>query len=231
MPNHEENYVSVIGTPDSIRRFVAEALSDYPTQGEDDPLGDRPAKVLDFERILPMPAELRNTVSPHEVVATQEEADKRNAEYNEGPMSRMHRSEDEPIQIRFMTAAEVQRRAETYGALDWYSWALENWGTKWGAYNPSHYELRWLRNHEGEVYGRVDLHFQTAWSQPTPIFELIEKRFGVAVYAVTQDEGGFPDVEYGDPYEHEVIRKVTTFEFECWDDTVDEPAEVHDAAE
>lgn len=114
------------------------------------------------------------------------------------------------------------------GVVCWHKWNRENWGTKWGAYNHSHYELRWFKRYAPqdeprEIFGRVDLRFETARSQPTPIFEKIEERWGVTVHAVTQDEGGFDDIEYGDPYDYEVLRKVVTYEFDSWHDEVDEP--------
>lgn len=111
------------------------------------------------------------------------------------------------------------------GEICWYTWNLEHWGTKWGAYSHEHYQLRYLDGGEG-VYGRVDLLFQTAWSQPTPIFAAIEQRWDVTVHAVTQDEGGFPDTIYGDPYDEAFIRKVTSFEFDSYDVEVTKPAEV-----
>lgn len=111
------------------------------------------------------------------------------------------------------------------GVVCWYEWNQANWGTKWGAYSHSHYALRFLKGYDedAEIYGRVDLRFETAWSQPTPIFEAIQERWGVTVHAVTQDEGGFPDVEFGSPSEAEVLRKVETFEFDAWGTEVDEP--------
>lgn len=106
----------------------------------------------------------------------------------------------------------------------WYNWTLANWGTKWGAYSHSHYDLRFLKKWDGEeVYGRIDLRFETAWSQPTPILKEIERRWGVTVHAVTQDEGGYPDVEYGDPYESEVIERKVTHEFQSWETEVPAP--------
>jgi hypothetical protein len=111
------------------------------------------------------------------------------------------------------------------GVVCWYHWNLENWGTKWGAYEHSHYEFS-LRKPYGseEIYARLDLRFETAWSAPTPIFEAIERRWDVKVHAVTQDEGGFPDTEYGDPYGEDLIRKVITHEFQDYDTVVPEPA-------
>lgn len=97
---------------------------------------------------------------------------------------------------------------------------------KWPAYEHSHYELRFLQPYDKEkpIYGRVDLRFETAWSQPTPIFEKIQERWGVTVLAVTQDEGGFPDVTFGDEDQiSEWLRRTVTFEFESWHTEVAEP--------
>ena len=44
-----------------------------------------------------------------------------------------------------------------YGFNSWYNWRLENWGTKWNAYETD--------------YGEDYLFFQTAWNAPVPIFQ------------------------------------------------------------
>jgi hypothetical protein len=116
------------------------------------------------------------------------------------------------------------------GVICWYTWHLENWGTKWGAYEHTHFEQRWFEKYAAgeaprEIYGRIDLRFETAWSQPTPVFERIEQRWKVEVHCVSQDEGGFPDTIYGDPYDHEYIRKVVAFEFDAYEREVAEPVE------
>lgn len=98
----------------------------------------------------------------------------------------------------------------------WYKWNLANWGTKWGAYEhrPYKYTVRKLWNAQTGMHDRpwafVFLVFETAWSQPTPIFDAIEEKWGVKVLAVTQDEGGYPDVYYGDRYEVEEYLTPTT---------------------
>jgi len=112
------------------------------------------------------------------------------------------------------------------GEVCWYTWNNDHWGTKWGAYNHEHFNERYLMDSGNGVYGRVDLRFQTAWSQPTPVLEAIQDRWDLVVHAVTQDEGGFPDTVFGSPYDEEVIRKITNFDFEVWDQQVAPPAEV-----
>lgn len=189
LPNHEDNYVVVIGEPAKIKAFLAEAFvqpgQPFPGDG-DEPINTAGIPLLNFHLIVPQPENIEK-----------------------GGCSGQH--------------------AE--GEVCWYTWNLENWGTKWGAYNHDHFQVRWLKGYgpEATIHGRVDLTFQTAWSQPTPILAAIEERWGVQVHALTQDEGGFPDVEYGDPYGEEVIRKVVSFEFDAYEQEVPEPAEASNA--
>lgn len=53
----------------------------------------------------------------------------------------------------------------------WYKWCLKNWGTKWDAIN-------WTTTHEGR------LHFDTAWTTSTPIFEAIARQYPDAEFRV-----------------------------------------------
>ena len=94
------------------------------------------------------------------------------------------------------------------GVICWYEWNIANWGTKWGAY--SHQDVV-IAGNEEQV--QVRLIFDTAWTQPTPIFEAIEKRWEVEVNAITLDEGGAPPAFYGDNT-HDYLYVSTSVEFE-----------------
>lgn len=64
-----------------------------------------------------------------------------------------------------------------YGAENWYEWSKTNWGTKWNS---------------GDV--EVDnkkqtIHFTTAWSVPTPIFEQILNTIKTRFSVFYADEG------------------------------------------
>lgn len=83
------------------------------------------------------------------------------------------------------------RRLKKYGAINWYDFACENWGTKWGAYDV-------IVLHEDDK--RLALEFNTAWSPPEPIFDELVKR-GYKVNCIWQDEDPSNQGEYGDPYE------------------------------
>lgn len=51
-----------------------------------------------------------------------------------------------------------------YGYSDWYGWKVNNWGTKWGAY-------------ETHLSDDGKLCFQTAWSTPEVIFAKLSEMF------------------------------------------------------
>jgi hypothetical protein len=74
----------------------------------------------------------------------------------------------------------VKRNVERYGHKDWYDWSVNNWGTKWNAYSyNSYYE------------GGDTIIFQTAWSAPEPIIELLSQKY--------------PDVEFSHSWADENI--------------------------
>lgn len=56
---------------------------------------------------------------------------------------------------------------ETYGVRDWYSWSIQNWGTKWNAYDI---EVRRLSEDTVEYY------FDTAWSCPAPVLDELSRQ-------------------------------------------------------
>lgn len=70
---------------------------------------------------------------------------------------------------------------------DWYTWNVNNWGTKWGAY-------------EGKMHlvEKNELHFefQTAWAPPEPIIEKLEQ-LGFEVNGFWKDEGDYEPHEIG----------------------------------
>ena len=51
-----------------------------------------------------------------------------------------------------------------YGAVSWYDWSVQNWGTKWDAYQCS------------GVPEDGRLEFLTAWSQPCEVIEKLFKK-------------------------------------------------------
>lgn len=211
MPNHETNTVVVIGTPENVNKFREEAFNE---DGN-----------LDFDLIKPMPEELRALTAEYKVFPTKEEAIAHQQEmeerYAEWPEELRKQYIDK---VHALTETEHAQLQAKYGpALDWYSWNCLHWGTKWNAY--SHGDVtygEYVSYETKEVYGRLDFAFETAWTAPTPIFEAIEDQWDVELHAVSQDEGGFPDVVYGDPYYKELLQRVVTIEPLNWDEKVGE---------
>ena len=55
-----------------------------------------------------------------------------------------------------------------YGASIWYSWRINNWGTKWNAYDCG------MDSCEGDC---AKVFFETAWSAPHPILEKLSETY------------------------------------------------------
>lgn len=61
------------------------------------------------------------------------------------------------------------------GEICWYTWNVDNWGTKWNGYETEREEGRLL--------------FQTAWSHPLPVIHALSKKFpNVEIHVRYADE-------------------------------------------
>jgi len=179
MPNHVTNWVS-IRSDDPVKLAELRRLLRTPEEELD----------FDANNLIPMPPELRETTSPPQIVATQEEADKINAAWERLDVGK----------VKAITQEEADRRMVKYGARDWYDWARQNWGTKWGAY-----DVELLKESEDQLFYQ----FHTAWSPPTPVYEkLTEMGFTVDVF--WQDEDPNNEGSYGDPEEVFYIDRTVT---------------------
>ena len=67
---------------------------------------------------------------------------------------------------------------EKYGHSDWYSWSVENWGTKWNADAQD-----WNRDEDS-----ISFWFDSAWAPPTNLYETIFEQ-GYEVSADYLEEG------------------------------------------
>lgn len=71
------------------------------------------------------------------------------------------------------------KNLEEYGATDWYDWHINNWGTKWNAY-------------EAKLLNDNSIGFQTAWSTPVDIVKALSLQ-----YPSLQFEVKYADEDYG----------------------------------
>ena len=111
MPNHITTEVEISGTKEKIAELVKK------TRLERD--NDLEENHFDFNGILPMPLELRETTSPTTVLETQEEADAKNAEDRKAAEKNKWPGHTD----RYISKEEADRRQKEYGALNWYDFA------------------------------------------------------------------------------------------------------------
>ena len=121
MPNHTANNFTITGPKDDVLRFVAQS------KGND--------SELDFNKLLPIPDDLRGTRSPTRIIS-QEEIDTMWADWNkrkaEGTLSEFEKERPMGLGI---TQAQSSELVAKYGYDNWYDWSVFNWGTKWNAYD------------------------------------------------------------------------------------------------
>lgn len=161
MPNHVTNIIEIVdlggATLDQVRSLFVN------NDGH-----------VDFNIIVPKPECLDNFNPHHGIVTTAKavlqlppegnsllalmEADSR-----EKALSKMETMSDE--EKEFVDQATLNY--EKCGYVYWYDWCTDKWGTKWNAYDqPS----------EGFPNEAMTFHFNTAWSHPGDLIEIISKR-------------------------------------------------------
>ncbi len=145
MPNHIKTILKVQTEDIEKMKEIADRIS-----GENG--------AIDFNALVQMPEEIRNNTSPSRFV-TEEEYPKIHAQ-------ELKDVSDPKKYVTFSITEKMHNElVEKYGASNWYEWSLENWGTKWNAYDISYSE-------EGFCY-----EFETAWSHPFPIIEKLSLLF------------------------------------------------------
>ena len=145
MPNWCETTVIITGNEEDLRR-LSNAIGDN----------------FDFDRLIPMPEELRETTADwhqehrvyYEDGSDDAERERRRAELDQDPKNRARADLDQAL-------------LEKYGAYDWYEWRCTNWGTKWPP------DSVWIEAHSDSVV----IDFDTAWSFPGPVFQRLSEMF------------------------------------------------------
>lgn len=159
MPNYCSNKLVVTGEPEKLAEFVK-------TLGENN--------EFSFSQVVPMPEELSSIVSGGATI--------------DGKQVRQWRETTDENGERKMVAISAQEKEELlekYGALDWYQWAIENWGTKWDV-SGGFRENPQMTVEDGEVYGWFD----TAWGPPTEWALNASLKFPELTFTLYFSEGG-----------------------------------------
>ena len=155
MPNHVTNRLTIIGTEEQISD-VREKIK-----------GEIEDQFIDFNKIAPIPEELKGTVSPMRIIS-QEEYDKQEARIANNELTDHEKNWGVS---RSLTQELVDEYIEKFGHCEWYGWQTNNWGTKWNAYDQ----------HE---VNEDCIEFNTAWSTPFDLMVSLSKLFPDVTFKV-----------------------------------------------
>lgn len=154
MPNYVTNILRINGTPQQVSEVRDATRGRFlKKDGSDD--GEQ---VFDFDKLIPMPPELSIRSGIESNIAVLKEESKALPSYMQD------RGDPELIE-------KCRENIRLHGHPTWYEWHIENWGTKWGAYQQK------------EVEPNI-LSFQTAWSCPVKILEALAAKFPEVEFVV-----------------------------------------------
>ncbi len=152
MPNHVLNKLEIIGQQNEIKEVIESLCSKK----------DKTI-LLDFNQIIPMPEEL-NITSNSWFDPLEENYYKKDMKIHISNFKEYISSyKEEAREIEINNFLQGIKNFINYGYTDWYKWAVENWGTKWNAY-------------EIEIKDNI-ISFETAWSSPKKIFKALSVKF------------------------------------------------------
>ena len=169
MPNHVKNVVQISGSANELKKLEIFLKSENP---------------FDFQKIKPMPESLNcesGSMGDMALLAIH----KINASYfkdcdieylkAKNQFSKLGKEEKKKLTE---LANTLKFNLENYGHKTWYSWSIENWGTKWNSYHHDYYECN-----ENEYI------FDTAWSSPIPVIAELSNLFpNVKIKLIYADE-------------------------------------------
>jgi hypothetical protein len=155
MPNYVQSVLVIEGHESHLRPFL-----DF-VKSEDE--------VFDFSKIIPMPVELKGTRSPVEIVSQRE--------YDNWVKKEERRKREDTFfdMGKPLTKTMQKELIDKTGHDNWYDWALQNWGTKWGSMDSRIGDEETVEGKKN--YKRVTIYFQTAWSGGHPVLHKLGTEF------------------------------------------------------
>jgi hypothetical protein len=152
MSNHITNRLTI--TAKNLDTILVEIKG----EGED--------SFIDFDKIVPMPKELKGTTSPPRIVS-QAEYDKETARINNGELTEIEKQFGLSRSITEKISVDLTNQ---FGSNNWYDWSIAKWGTKWNAYSQ-------------HINDNV-IEFDTAWSTPFDVMVALSKKYHDATFKV-----------------------------------------------
>jgi hypothetical protein len=132
-------------------------------------------------RLVPMPEVLQGTRSP--APSEEYDPDGRIMEWVNDPDNEYWDAEKyaEDKENHSVLVEHAKRAKSETGYPDWYSWAHNNWGTKWSM------EVTGYDFHPEQ--GVIHISGNTAWSPALPLWEKVSQKFGVTISGHYVEEG------------------------------------------
>lgn len=146
MPNHITNVVKFVA-PAERAAEVRAAI-----KGAEE--------VFDFNSLITMPQGLRNFSPCSTTICIAKAAEGVGTPFD---VQIAERDRNSP-HISAAGVARCRENIRLYGFAYWYDWAIDAWGTQWGAYNQSE-------------DGPDTIRFDTTWSCPRRVFDILAARY------------------------------------------------------
>lgn len=188
MPNHIANRLLVSGSEEEIARFTStvETVTINENDCED-------VEHIDFNKIIPMPEELKNTESSSKVhnslyyyLMMTGKSDLVPQLLRFPQFYSLEKFEDKTTDelAEYMSIGEKYYHLyEKYEYCNWYDWCVMKWGTKWNAYNTYI---------ESDSATHIEMFFNTAWSGVPEIIAKLAEMFPELTF-----EYSYADEDYG----------------------------------
>ena len=186
MPNHITNRLYVTANS-------AEELTDFLKS-----IGTEES-AIDFNQIVPMPKELKGTeessttdmsIAYYLKQTNQEELLNKVMRFSY-PIYKFDDKTEEELAELYNVGKKYVDNYKNYGSATWYRWSLNNWGTKWNAYDVS----LWVNETED---GAI-ITFDTAWSGVPDLMNKLAKKFPNIYFEYKfADEDFAQNTGYGD---------------------------------
>lgn len=185
MPNWSYNRLSVTGSAEAMKEFIAEAVKDG---------------CFKMSNIFPMPEKIKNTISPSSSAKNVRWMNEDRAAANrEGSISDILGEEPEGlIPCENNTDEKCRELIREYGADNWYDWNIQSYGTKWD-FEAAEEDLDISET-------CLEARFDTAWSPPIAFLERLQAKFSdidiSLLYELEGDDGcgrAYTDRSFGGP--------------------------------
>lgn len=197
MPNHVTNDITITGSIEAIRAFKeAHIVPDKDRAASND--GN---KHLDFNTVIPMPECLSGIEESSHVgyAAWAISGGRCGNDPTRHPWAKEKGITDHKTTLAWLrtTDPEAVNQGLKYvkavlecGHGSWYSWCIDNWGTKWNSYSFEVLEPLTLSVPGAGLEGRYTIRFDTAWSVPERVIEALSSKYPTLRFSVySLDEG------------------------------------------